>query len=212
MFSVVIVIPAYNELETLRNLIKKLKNEKILVINDGSSDGTKNFLKKKKISHINNKKNIGYDKSLIKAFKFLQKKNRFNYIITMDADNEHDPRYIEDIKRKIHKKKIDFLICKRSRYNRIIEKIISHLFYKKYKIYDPFSGFKVYKSIKLFSVLDLVSDKYFLAEIIPFFIKRDYIVRNFNIKSNNLKNRISKAGTNFIVNLKMFNFLKKYCI
>jgi len=35
MFSVVIVIPAYNELETLRNLIKKLKNEKILVINDG---------------------------------------------------------------------------------------------------------------------------------------------------------------------------------
>ena len=71
MFSTVIVIPSYNELPTLKSLVKKLNKNNILIIDDASTDGTSKFLKEKKIIHISNKENIGYEGSLIKAFKYL---------------------------------------------------------------------------------------------------------------------------------------------
>ena len=52
----IILIPCYNEIKNLPLIIKKLKNYNILVVNDHSSDGTKIFLKKNKINHVNAKK------------------------------------------------------------------------------------------------------------------------------------------------------------
>ena len=44
MFSTVIVIPSYNELPTLKGLVKKLNKNNILIIDDASTDGTSKFL------------------------------------------------------------------------------------------------------------------------------------------------------------------------
>ena len=72
MFDEIVLIPAFNEYKTLRNLLKKI-SVKVLIINDASTDKTKKLLKNNNVEIINNSKNLGYEKSLIKGFKFIKK-------------------------------------------------------------------------------------------------------------------------------------------
>ena len=59
----------------------------------------KNFLKKK-VNFLYNYKNLGYEKSLIKAFRHLSKKpSKIDNVITFDADGEHK---IKDILKVIN--------------------------------------------------------------------------------------------------------------
>ena len=67
----------------------------------------------------------------------------------MDADGEHSISNINKSYIYCKKNKIDLLIGSRSRMNRFSEKYISKLFFKKYNIRDPLSGFKIYNSKKL---------------------------------------------------------------
>ena len=72
-----IVIPSYNEFKNLGSLFNKIKliskkNKKIeiILVNNGSTDGTKNYLKSKKnlpsnIKIVNIKRNIGYGHGII---------------------------------------------------------------------------------------------------------------------------------------------------
>ena len=44
MFKNIVLIPSYNELSSLRKILKyKSSNFKFLIIDDGSTDGTKKF-------------------------------------------------------------------------------------------------------------------------------------------------------------------------
>ena len=54
--EVLILIPCFNEIKNLPKISKRLKNYNVLVINDFSDDGTKTFLEKSKINHLNTKK------------------------------------------------------------------------------------------------------------------------------------------------------------
>ena len=72
MFDEIVLIPAFNEYKTLRNLLKKI-SVKVLIINDASTDKTKKLSKNNNVEIINNSKNLGYEKSLIKGFKFIKK-------------------------------------------------------------------------------------------------------------------------------------------
>jgi len=69
----IILIPCYNEIKNLPLIIKKLKNYNILVVNDHSLDGTKIFLKKNKINHVNAKKQVGQLNAIIMGFRYIIK-------------------------------------------------------------------------------------------------------------------------------------------
>ena len=52
MITVSVIVPAYNEISTIKELLDSVNNQKIkgisfeiIVIDDGSTDGTKEFLK-----------------------------------------------------------------------------------------------------------------------------------------------------------------------
>ena len=48
MFKNIVLIPSYNELSSLKKILKyKSSNFKFLIIDDGSTDGTKKFFEKK---------------------------------------------------------------------------------------------------------------------------------------------------------------------
>ena len=96
-----IIIPTYNEKKNIKFILNKIiKNVKfkydILFIDDHSSDGTKeviNKIKSKNILLINRKKKLGIGSAHKFGIKYAYK-HRYRYIITMDCDGTHDPKYI----------------------------------------------------------------------------------------------------------------------
>ena len=83
--------------------------------------------------------------SLIKGLKFLKKRKKTKYILTMDADGQHKSVYIKKMFNNFIKNKADLVVGERDKKNRIIEKLVSRTFKKKFGIWDPLSGFKLYK-------------------------------------------------------------------
>ncbi len=203
MFDEIVLIPAFNEYKTLRNLLKKI-SVKVLIINDASTDKTKKLLKNNNVEIINNSKNLGYEKSLIKGFKFIKKKYpKTKHVITFDADGEHYPNDLTKLIRYQKKINADLIICNRKKLNRFLEKVLNYLFIFKFKIYDPLSGFKLYKFQSLKKNINRLGTDQYLIEIINIFKKEKYIIVNFPIKCKKLINRERRVG-NFTPNYKIF--------
>ena len=115
-YSLIVLIPSFNELHNLKKFITKLnKSYKVLVIDDCSQDETSKWLKKNKISYLKNKSNIGYEKSLIKGFKYIIKNNNTKIIITMDADGQHNFHNIKNFIKIYNKNKCDLVIGSREK-------------------------------------------------------------------------------------------------
>ena len=196
----IILIPCYNEIKNLPLIIKKLKNYNILVVNDHSLDGTKIFLKKNKINHVNAKKQVGQLNAIIMGFRYIIKNyKKCKYIITFDADGEHK---VSDLKKFMNKRKFnpDIIMGVRNRKNRIMENIISFLFYYRYKIKDPMTGFKMIKTKIIKENFNYLNNKHFFIDFLKEVSSRAKIL-NVNINSPTRKGS-SKHGS-FITNLKM---------
>ena len=87
-FKIVTIVPAYNEENSISNIIRDLKNYSDVIVDDNSSDKTYSLAKKNDVFLIKNKKNLGYEKSLsIGLFKAIEL--NYDYAITFDADGEH---------------------------------------------------------------------------------------------------------------------------
>ena len=80
-----IIIPSYNEINNLKYLLKQinnilLKNKdiQIIIVDNGSTDGSKNYIEKikkfPKIKFIRVNKNIGYGYGIKKGLKFASGK------------------------------------------------------------------------------------------------------------------------------------------
>ena len=157
-----VVIPTYNEKQNIALLIKKidkyLKNffYEIIVIDDNSEDGTKLVLKEIKSSKKNftfhiRKKKRDLSQSLILGIK----KTKFNNIIIMDGDLQHNPKYLPKIIKIFLKKKIDFLVCVRDFNKRSGLSILRYLasllliffinILLQKRVSDPMSGFFIFK-------------------------------------------------------------------
>ena len=100
-YSLAIIIPAFNESDTITNIVKNcLKYGDVFVINDGSKDNT--GLKASKCGAIvlNNNFSKGYYKAINTGFNYATQKN-YQYILTIDADGQHDPKEIPHIVKKL---------------------------------------------------------------------------------------------------------------
>ncbi len=178
-------------------------------MNDCSKDNTENLKNDfKKLKILNNKKRLGYENNLIKGFNYIFKE-KYKYIVTFDADGEHHINNLKKLNSLIKKNQdCDMLIGERSKLNRFSEKIISLSFSLKFKLKDPLSGFKIYKTstLKKFNLFDTTD--LFLVDLIFMFIKRQKKIKNFKVKSVNIKKRQSKVGSFLYSNYKILKCLK----
>lgn len=98
--SYTVIIPAYNAENTIGDLITQLKGlinppAHIFVIDDGSSDNTKQIVEKSNTYVIRFKKNRGKGIALQKGFELFTNQTTDEYLICMDADLQHTPHSIE---------------------------------------------------------------------------------------------------------------------
>jgi glycosyltransferase involved in cell wall biosynthesis len=204
-----IIIPSFNEKTSLLKILKKIENKNhVLVMDDCSTDETSKIIQnRKKLRIISNKKNYGYEKNLLKAFRKVINSN-FEYIITFDADGEHDFKDIEKIKKYLKIKKPDLLIGTRVKKNRFAESVVGVFFKFFYKLEDPLSGFKAYRIDKLRNVIKEIKNDFYLVDIIKLFLKKQYKVDSIKINSYFFKKRIARVGSNFKASIKILKCIK----
>jgi len=108
MKKYVILIPIYNDRESLTKLIENINSEidgsnldiSIIVINDASSqqiiDDYQNTENISAIEIINMKENIGHTRCIASGLKYINEKKEFDYVIPMDGDGEDRPEEIKN--------------------------------------------------------------------------------------------------------------------
>lgn len=104
--KILLLIPTLNEYNNIFKLYYKIrlyhKSIHMLFVDDGSSDGTYQFIKK--IVKKNNSKNFCLRRSKRLGIGRAHKdgynwafKHKYDYLITMDSDFSHNPKYISKI-------------------------------------------------------------------------------------------------------------------
>lgn len=91
-----VAIPVYNERQYLNHVLDAVARHArdVLVINDGSTDGTAELLAARRDVHvITHPENRGYGQSLIDAFCYAARRG-YDWVITMDCDEQHEPDQI----------------------------------------------------------------------------------------------------------------------
>ena len=119
-----IVIPTYNEAETIPSLISELFEKikqlveklDILIIDDSSPDGTADIVRElgtkyEKITVIQRPKKMGLGAAYKEGFRHVLEKLDSELVLQMDADHSHQPSEIPNMLEKI--KNFDFLVASR---------------------------------------------------------------------------------------------------
>ncbi|MGP1392563.1 MAG: polyprenol monophosphomannose synthase [Candidatus Cryptobacteroides sp.] len=170
----IVIIPTYNERENIENIIRKvfsLEGEyNILIIDDGSPDGTADIVKRiqeeypKRLFIIERGKKLGLGTAYLTGFRWSIE-NNYDYIFEMDADFSHNP---DDLLRLYNACKAGADLAIGSRYcdgvsvvnwpiGRIIMSYYASAYVRKMlrmKIFDCTAGFKCY-SRKVLETINL---------------------------------------------------------
>jgi len=166
MSDSLIIIPTYNEKENIEKIIRKVfsldKSFHILVIEDGSPDGTANIVKELQKEFTDNlfieerTGKLGLGTAYIHGFKWALKKD-YQYIFEMDADFSHNPDDLIRLYNACNKEGGEVSIG--SRYvqgvnivNWPMSRLLMSFFASKYvkmitgmPVHDATAGFKCYK-------------------------------------------------------------------
>ena len=171
----IVIIPTYNEKENIENIIRAvfaLDGEyHILVIEDGSPDGTAAIVKRlqgefpERLFMIERQGKLGLGTAYITGFKWSVEQ-KYDYIFEMDADFSHNPQDLPRLYEACAKDGADLAIGSRycngiSVINWPIGRVIMSYYASVYvrtvlgmKVYDTTAGFKCY-SRRVLETIDL---------------------------------------------------------
>lgn len=167
-------LPVFNEVNSVSAVLDEVAvySDDILVIDDGSTDGTLELLQKRKdIILVKHEQNKGYGGALITAFNYAIA-NQYNVLVTIDCDGQHEPQRIRHFVCESASSGAD--IVSGSRYlksfddntlppadRRQINVQITNLLNEKlgYNLTDAFCGFKAYR-IDALKKLNLTENGY----------------------------------------------------
>lgn len=102
--KILTAIPVYNEARHVEEVLREVRrySPSILVVNDGSTDGTADILAHQEgIEVITHPANRGYGAALISAFAHACSRD-IDVLVTMDCDGQHEPSRIPVLLEAIH--------------------------------------------------------------------------------------------------------------
>ncbi|MEK7630458.1 MAG: glycosyltransferase family 2 protein [Patescibacteria group bacterium] len=157
-----IIIPVYNEEKTIAKVIERVKNARLpdgferelIIINDGSKDGTAEALKPFESTHqVVHQKNTGKGGAVRRGFHMA----KGDFIIVQDADLEQDPNDFANLLQPLLRKEVDVVFGSRFMGKYIPKKLIMNIHYLMNRLYtivcnilsgyhttDMWTGYKMY--------------------------------------------------------------------
>ena len=203
--NISIILPILNEEKNIISLVKLIKKNlsnikyEIIFVDDNSSDNSKEIIKRliKKNKFIKYYNRVNKLKDLSLSCAMGISKSKYNYILIMDSDLQHHPKYIKKMILKMKKNSSDIVIGARKFKNKsknkvkglniyryISSKFLIYIFnlISNNKSYDPMSGFFLIKKelfqksknnmyLKGYKILaDLLSNSYRNIKIEHIFI------------------------------------------
>ena len=108
MSKITILIPVYNDWQSVSKLIKDINSQvstlsdqfSIIIINDASTENRPEFSPDlnnlNSIQIINMKENKGHARCIASGLKYIYEKKEFDYVIPMDGDGEDRPEEIKN--------------------------------------------------------------------------------------------------------------------
>lgn len=202
--KVLFVIPAYNEAENIEKVLKEIKKDAtfadILVINDCSTDHTKEIVEKNGVKCITGIFNLRYAWAVQTGIKYAYL-NDYDYVIQFDADGQHIASEAVKLYEEATKGNHDIIIGSRYLidngypcpfFRKIGTKIFSKMIqiFCKQKIADPLSGFQCLNK--------KVIEKYSKIGAYPEFPDANLVIEmllsGYKIKEIPVKMRLREAG------------------
>ena len=114
--KVLLIIPAYNEEDSILKVYEKIKKQKnkydVIVINDGSTDKTGKICDKNDIPCIHLVHNLGIGGAVQTGYKYAYE-HQYEVAVQFDGDKKHDISYVEDLILPIEKKEANMVIGSR---------------------------------------------------------------------------------------------------
>lgn len=113
--TTLVIIPAYNEAATIGQVIKNIKrwcDADILVVNDGSTDGTSATARAEKVTVIDLPCNLGIGGAMQTGYRYACRYG-YEFAVQVDADGQHDPRFIDTLVQPLLAGKADMVIGSR---------------------------------------------------------------------------------------------------
>lgn len=111
-----IIIPAYNEQECIKETIEMIKRDApdfdYVVINDHSTDDTLTILKQNHINFVNLPANLGIGGAVQTGYLYAYE-NDYDTAVQVDADGQHDPKYLSMMLDTLKKENADMIIGSR---------------------------------------------------------------------------------------------------
>lgn len=171
MSDVLIIIPTYNEKENIEEVVSEIFKHTgdvdILIVDDNSSDGTAGIIdemagRDKRVTVMHRMSRRGRGLAGVAAFEEALKRTGIKYVMEMDGDFSHHPKYIPLFLKAIED--ADVVIGSRyvkggqdseRGYFRIVMSKLVNLFIRKYlgfNILDCSSGFRCFRRETLDSI------------------------------------------------------------
>lgn len=206
MKKISIVVPCYNEEETLpifyeemKKIVKKMAAQakfEFIFVNDGSKDNTLNILrelakKDKSIRYISFSRNFGKEAGIYAGLK----NSTGDYIATMDADLQDPPTLLIEMFETLESGEYDCCAAKSTSRNgySFLRKILTKMFYKiinklsKVEMVDGARDFRLFSRQMLDSILEMEEYNRYSKGIFSFV--------GFNTKWIEFENTDRVAGT-----------------
>jgi hypothetical protein len=237
----IVIIPTYNERENIENIIRAVfaleKVFHILIIEDGSPDGTANIVKilqqefPERLFMIERKGKLGLGTAYIAGFKWSLEHN-YEYIFEMDADFSHNPADLPRLYKACAEEGADVSIG--SRYvsgvnvvNWPMGRVLMSYFASKYvrlitglPIHDTTAGFKCYRREVLQTIdLDGIRFKGYAFQIEMKFtaykcgfkiVEVPVIFINRELGTSKMNSSIFGEAVFGVIKLKMHSWFHKY--
>jgi len=240
MDAKLVIIPTYNEKENIENIIRAVfklpELFHILIIEDGSPDGTAAIVKQLQkefdgqLFMIERKGKLGLGTAYIAGFKWALAHN-YDYIFEMDADFSHNPTDLPKLYRACSEQGADVAIG--SRYvsgvnvvNWPIGRVLMSYFASKYvcfvlgmKISDTTAGFKCYRANVLKTIdLDKIKFKGYAFQVEMKFtaykcgfklVEVPIIFINRELGTSKMSGGIFSEAFLGVIQLKIYSWFKK---